>query len=76
MRDFDPPLKSEIPFSPTDRLVLKNFLTEDEQKDFMAAEAALYKGRLTEAEELFTRFSSRQAPIRPLALYRLGGDMV
>ena len=71
VRDFDPPLKSEIPFSPTDRLVLKNFLSEDEQKDFMAAEAALYKGRLTEAEELFTRFASRQAPIRPLALYRL-----
>jgi len=71
VRNFDPPLKSEIPFSPTDRQVLKNFLTEDEQKDFMAAEAALYKGQLTEAEELFTRFSSRQTPIRPLALYRL-----
>lgn len=71
VRDFDPPLKSEIPFSPTDRQVLKNFLTEEEQKDFMAAEAALYKGRLSEAEELFTRFSSRQTPIRPLALYRL-----
>ena len=71
VRDFDPPLKSEIPFSPTDRQVLKKFLSEEEQKDFMAAEAALYKSRLTEAEELFTRFSSRQTPIRPLALYRL-----
>jgi TolA-binding protein len=71
VRDFDPPLKSEIPFSPTDRQVLKNFLTEDEQKDFMTAEAALYKGSLTEAEELFSRFSSRQTQIRPLALYRL-----
>lgn len=71
VRDFDPPLKSEIPFSPTDRQVLKNFLNEAEQKDFMAAEAALYKGSLSEAEELFTRFSSRQTQIRPLALYRL-----
>jgi TolA-binding protein len=71
VRDFDPPLKSEIPFSPTDRQVLKKFLSEEEQKDFIAAEAALYKSRLTEAEELFTRFSSRQTPIRPLALYRL-----
>lgn len=71
VRNFDPPLKSEIPFSPTDRQVLKNFLTDDEQKDFMAAEAALYKGQLTEAEELFTRFASEQTPIRPLALYRL-----
>ncbi|MEI7817171.1 MAG: tetratricopeptide repeat protein, partial [Desulfuromonadales bacterium] len=72
VRDFDPPLKSEIPFSQTDRLVLKNFLTEAEQKDFMAAEAALYKGHLTEAEELFTRFTTHQVPVRPLALYRLG----
>jgi len=72
VRDFDPPLKSEIPFSQTDRQVLRNFLSEEEQKDFMAAEAALYKGSLTEAEELFSRFSSRQGPIRALALYRLG----
>lgn len=72
VRDFDPPLKSEIPFSQTDRTVLRNFLPDGEQKDFMAAEAALYKGSLTEAEEIFVRFSSRQAPIRPLALYRLG----
>jgi TolA-binding protein len=72
VRDFDPPLKSEIPFSQTDRTILKNYLPETEQQDFIAAEAALYKGSLTEAEEFFTRFSSRQAPIRPLALYRLG----
>lgn len=72
VRDFDPPLKSEIPFSQTDRTVLKAFLPEDAQKEFMAAEAALYKGSLTDAEEIFTRFSSRQAPILPLALYRLG----
>lgn len=71
VRDFDPPLKSEIPFLPTDRQILKNFLNEADQKDFMAAEAALYKGRLTEAEELFARFASRQTQVRPLALYRL-----
>ncbi len=71
VRDFDPPLKSEIPFSPTDSQVLAHFLTENDQKNFMAGEAALYKGRLTEAEELFTHFASQQAPIRPLALYRL-----
>lgn len=72
VRDFDPPLKSEIPFSPTDPLILKNFLAEAEQKEFMAAEAALYKGNLTEAEGLLTRFTARHAPIRSLALYRLG----
>lgn len=70
--DFDPPLKSEIPFSPTDRQILKSFLSDADQRDFIAAEAALYKGRLTEAEELFTRFSERQTQIRSLSLYRLG----
>lgn len=71
VRDFDPPLKSEIPFSPTDRQVLKNFLDENDQKTFMAAEAALYKGQLSAAEETFNYFASRQIPVRPLAMYRL-----
>ncbi|MDD5286051.1 MAG: tetratricopeptide repeat protein [Desulfuromonadaceae bacterium] len=71
VRDFDPPLKSEIPFSPTDRQVLANLLDENDQKSFMAAESDLYKGRLSDAEEAFTQFASRQAPVRPLALYRL-----
>ena len=72
VRDFDPPLKSEIPFTPTDRQILKSFLSDEDQKEFIAAEAALYKGRLTEAEELFIRFSARQTQIRSLSLYRLG----
>ncbi len=71
VRDFDPPLKSEIPFSPTDRQILKNFLDDNEQKIFMAGEAALYRGALTDAEEIFSQFASRQDPIRPLAMYRL-----
>lgn len=71
VKDFDPPLKSEIPFSPTDRQILKNFLDENDQKSFMAAEAALYRGQLSEAEEIFTQFASRQVPVRPLAMYRL-----
>jgi TolA-binding protein len=71
IRDFDPPIKSEIPFTPTDRQVLKKFLDENDQKAFLAAEGALYKGNLTEAEELLTQFGSRQSEVRPLALYRL-----
>lgn len=71
VRHFDPPLKSEIPFSPTDRRVLKDFLDENDQKAFMAAEAALYKGQLSDAEEIFTQFASRSVPVRPLAMYRL-----
>ncbi len=71
VKDFDPPLKSEIPFSPTDRQILKNLLDENDQKSFMAAEAALYRGQLSEAEEIFTQFASRQVPVRPLSMYRL-----
>ena len=72
VRDYEPPLKTEIPFLPTDRQILKNILADSDQQAFMAAEAALYKGRLFEAEEIFTQFAARQAPIKPLALYRLG----
>ena len=72
VRDFDPPLKTDIPFLPTDRQILKNILNDTDQLAFIAAEAALYKGFLTEAEESFTQFASRQSAVRPLALYRLG----
>ena len=72
VRDFDPPLKTDIPFQQTDRNILKNILNDADLQMFTAAESALYKGRLTEAEEAFYQFSTRQAPIRSLALYRLG----
>ncbi|QEM69892.1 tetratricopeptide repeat protein [Geobacter sp. FeAm09] len=72
VRDFDPPLKTDIPFVPTDRQILKNILSDSDQQAFMAAEAALYKGPLTEAEDAFTQFAGRQSAVRPLALYRLG----
>jgi TolA-binding protein len=72
LRDFDPPIKPEVPFHPTDRQVLKSLLAEEDQKLFLAAESALYKGRLTAAEDVFSQFAQRKSPIRPLALYRLG----
>jgi TolA-binding protein len=71
VRDFDPPFKSDIPFYPTNRQVLTNLLDENDQKAFLAAESDLYKGRLSDAEDAFTQFASRQSPIRALALYRL-----
>jgi TolA-binding protein len=72
VRDFDPPLKTDIPFQPTDRQILKNILNDADQQTFIGAEAALYKGRLTEAEETFSPFATRQTAIKSLALYRLG----
>lgn len=72
LRDFDPPIKPEAPFIPTDRQVLKTLLNDEEQKQFLAAEAALYKGQLTAAEDAFAPFAARTgSAIRPLALYRL-----
>lgn len=72
VRDFDPPLKSEFQFLPTDRQILRGLLDNDSQEAFVAAEAALYKGNLSEAEERFTLFAAHQTAIRSLALYRLG----
>ncbi len=72
LRDFDPPVKPEIPFIPTDREALKGILTNDEQKQFLAAEGSLYKGKIIPAEEVFAQYAARVgSPIRPLALYRL-----
>lgn len=72
LKNFDPPLKPEIPFVPTDRNALKTLLNDEDQKLFLAAEGALYKGKLTAAEDGFALFASRQqSQIRPLALYRL-----
>ncbi|CAH2029982.1 tetratricopeptide repeat protein [Trichlorobacter ammonificans] len=71
LKDFDPPLKPEIPFVPTDRQVLSTLLGAEDQNVFLTAESALYKGQLTAAEEVFQQFAARQGPVRPLALYRL-----
>ena len=72
LRDFDPPIKPEAPFLPTDRQVLKNLLSDEDQKLFLAAESALYKGQLTAAEDALVPFADRTgSAIRPLALYRL-----
>lgn len=72
VRDFDPPLKTDIPFTPTDRQLLAKLLNVEEQQLFSTGEAALYKGHFSEAEEIITPFSTRQTPIKALALYRLG----
>lgn len=72
VRDFDPPLRPEIPFLPTDPQILKEILDDNDQQVFKTAEAALYKGRLSEAEEIFAQFAAKQTPARALAFYRLG----
>lgn len=72
VRDFDPPLKPEIPFLPTDRQVLKNLLNDQDMHAFAAAEANLYKGSLSQAEEGFSAFAAKQGPVQAIAFFRLG----
>jgi len=72
VRDFDPPIRTDFLFQPTDRLLLKTMLDENGQQGFMAAEAALYKGQLSDAEEMFNQFAAKGGAARALALYRLG----
>ena len=42
---FDPPLKSDIPFVPTDRRTLEKQLPPEEIEQVLAGEAALYRGK-------------------------------
>lgn len=72
IREFDPPLKSDIPFVPTDRRMLQKLIPEEEMQLFFAGEAALYKGKAAEAEEVFAFFMRKESPVRSLAAYRLG----
>ncbi|KAF0219425.1 MAG: hypothetical protein FD174_2124 [Geobacteraceae bacterium] len=72
IREFDPPLKSDIPFIPTDRRLLEKLIPPTELKLFLSGEAAIYKGNGTEAEEVFAFFMKKESPVRALAAYRRG----
>ncbi|WP_306536362.1 tetratricopeptide repeat protein [Geobacter sp.] len=69
---FDPPVKSDIPFVPTDRRVLQKMLTPEEVDIILAGEAALYRGQGSEAEGIFAPIVTVQSPVKALAYYRLG----
>lgn len=69
---FDPPVRSDIPFVPTDRRVLQKMLTPEEVDIILAGEAALYRGEGSEAEAVFAPIVAVQSPVRGLAFYRLG----
>lgn len=72
VREFDPPLKSDIPFFPTEGTLIRKMLPEDDVKLFLRGEEALYKERATEAEEIFSSFLARGGAVRAVAAYRLG----
>ena len=70
VREYDPALKSDLPFSPTDRQSLKALLAEDQARLFLQGEAALYKGWAAEAAAVFEAFLKSDSAVRALAAYR------
>lgn len=72
IREFDPPLKSDIPFFPTEGTLIRKMLSSDDVRVFLRGEEALYKERATEAEEIFSTFLTRGGAVRAIAAYRLG----
>jgi TolA-binding protein len=72
IRDFDPPLPSEIPFFPTPGPTISKLLSGDELKLFLRGEDALYRERGAEAEEIFSGFLQHKPMLRAIAAFRLG----
>lgn len=72
VREYDPPLRSELPFVPTDRKALRALLSEEDTRLFMMGEAAVYKGQSSDALEVFNSFLGKNSGISALAAYRCG----
>lgn len=73
VKEYDPPVKSELPFVPTDQKALLPLLTPEETKLFLAGEAAIYKGQQSsDAVALFKTFMEKNSGISALAAYRCG----
>ncbi len=72
IREFEPPLRPDVPFITTDGKLLRKMLTEEDAKLFLRGEAAIYKEKPAEAEEIFRPFLNRETPIRTIASFRLG----
>lgn len=72
VREFDPPLPSEIPFFPTPGPIIGKLLSGDELKLFIQGENFLYRERSAEAEEIFSRFLGGKPTLRAIAAFRLG----
>jgi TolA-binding protein len=72
MREFQPPMRSDVPFIPTDGKLLKQILPPEDVILFQKGEACLYKDNALEAETIFSSFMNRDISIRMIAAYRLG----
>lgn len=72
IKEYDAPLKSDLPFLPSDSQSLRDYLGENDVKLFMQGEALLYKGRAAESMQVFEYFLKSDSRIYPLAAYRCG----
>ncbi len=72
VRDYDPPLRSDLSFVPTDQQSLRGLLNIQDARLFLLGEAALYKGHAPEAISLFEPFLKSDSKIWALAAYRCG----
>ncbi len=72
IREFEPPVRAEVPFVLTAKKRLEGLMNKDAAKLFAKGEAALYDEKPAEAEEIFTSFSARDIPSRGMAECRLG----
>lgn len=72
VKEFDPPLKVELPFIPTDPRLLQTLIPPAQLQQFARGEALLYKGKASEAAAIFSQFQHQDLPIQALAVYRLG----
>jgi TolA-binding protein len=72
VKEYDAPLKSDLPFFPSDSQSLRAYLSEDDVKLFMQGEGLLYKGRAAESMQVFEYFLKSDSRIYPLAAYRCG----
>jgi TolA-binding protein len=72
LREFEPPLRPDVPFIPTDGKMLRKLIPESDAKLFLRGEAAIYKEKPSEAEEVFKSFLERATPVRAIASYRMG----
>jgi TolA-binding protein len=72
IREFESPLRPDVPFIPTDGKMLRKLVTESDVKRFLRGEAAVYKEKPAEAEEIFRSFLQKATPVRAIASFRLG----
>lgn len=72
IREFDPPLRAEIPFVPTDSRQLQTVIGGEDVLLFQKGEGFLYTEKAAEAVEVFTYFINKDTPMRALAFYRQG----